>query len=164
MSALETTRDRFVADHRAFADTRRGEPGWLAAHRRDAIAAFAARGLPTTREEEWRYTNLAPLAAQPFALAEPVRIARADLEELATPLFACSLFAFANGRAVPELSSAPGLPGGARCDSLAGLLADGASGIEAHFDHQVDLKLHPFAALNSRSTSCSRAERAIARR
>jgi Fe-S cluster assembly protein SufD len=149
VSALETARDRFVADHRAFADARRGEPGWLAAHRRDAIAAFAARGLPTTREEEWRYTNLAPLAAQPFALAEPVRIARADLEELATPLFACSLYPFANGRALPELSSAPGLPGGARCDSLAALLADGAGPIEARLDHYVDIKLHPFAALNS---------------
>jgi len=149
VSALESARDRFVADHRAFADAHRDEPGWLAAHRRDAIAAFAARGLPDTNQEEWRYTNLSPLAAQPFALAEPVRIARTDLEELATPLFACSLYAFANGRAISELSSAPRLPGGARCDSLAALLADGASGIEAHFDHQVDLKVHPFAALNS---------------
>jgi Fe-S cluster assembly protein SufD len=149
MSALETTRDRLVAEHRAFAAARGGEPAWLAAHRRDALEAFAARGLPSTREEEWRYTSLAPLAALPFSLAEPARVARADLEELAAPLFACSLYAFANGRAVPELSSAPGLPGGARCDSLAALFADGASPIEAHFDHHVDLKLHPFAALNS---------------
>ena len=78
MSALETARDRFVADHRAFAESRRGEPAWLAAHRRNAIAAFAARGLPTPREEEWRYTNLAPLAAQSFAPAEPAPIARAE--------------------------------------------------------------------------------------
>jgi Fe-S cluster assembly protein SufD len=149
MSVLDSARDHFVAEHRAFADARRGEPAWLAARRRDAIAAFAARGLPTTRDEEWRYTNLAPLAAHSFALAEPARVERADLEELATPLFACSLYPFANGSAVPKLSSPAGLPGGARCDSLAALLADGASGIEAHFDHQVDLKLHPFAALNS---------------
>ncbi len=149
MSALETARDRFVAEHRAFAETRRGEPAWLAAHRRDAIAAFAERGLPSTREEEWRYTSLAPLAALPFSLAEPARIERADLEELATPLFACSLYAFSNGRALPALSSAPGLPGGARCDSLAALLADGTSPIEARLDHYVDIKLHPFAALNS---------------
>ena len=49
MSALDAARDRFIADHRAFAESRRGEPAWLAAHRRDAIAAFAARGLPSTR-------------------------------------------------------------------------------------------------------------------
>jgi len=149
VSELDAARDRFVAEHRAFADSRRGEPSWLAAHRRAALAAFASRGLPSTREEEWRYTNLAPFAAVPFALAEPARVSRADLEELATPLFACSLYAFANGRAEPALSSPPGLPGGARCDSLAALFADGASPIEAHLDHCVDLKLHPFAALNS---------------
>jgi Fe-S cluster assembly protein SufD len=149
VSALDTARDRFVAEHRAFAAARSGEPAWLAAHRRDALAAFAARGLPTTREEEWRYTSLAPLAALPLSLAGAARIERAVLEELATPLFACSLYAFANGLALPALSSAPGLPGGARCDSLAALLADGASPIEAHLDHYVDWKLHPFAALNS---------------
>ena len=101
----------------------------------------------------------------PFALAEPARVARADLEELATPLFACSLYAFANGRALPELSSAPGLPGGARCDSLAALLADGASPIEARLDHYVDIKLHPFAALNSAfaTTARSCARRAASR-
>jgi Fe-S cluster assembly protein SufD len=62
MSALETARDRFVAEHRAFTAARGSEPRWLAAHRRDAIAVFAARGLPSTREEEWRYTSLAALA------------------------------------------------------------------------------------------------------
>jgi Fe-S cluster assembly protein SufD len=152
MSSLEDARDRFVAEQRAFAAARGDEPAWLASHRQDAIAAFAARGLPSTREEEWRYTSLAPLAAQPFALAVPARVARAEIEELAAPLFACSLYAFANGRALPELSSAPGLPGGARCDSLAALLSDMASPIEARLDHYVDLKQHPFAALNSAFT------------
>ena len=80
---------------------------------------------------------------------EPADVVRADLEEIATPLFACSLYAFANARALPELSSPPGLPGGARCDSLAALIADGASPIEARLDHYVDGKQHPFAALNS---------------
>jgi Fe-S cluster assembly protein SufD len=149
MSALEAARDRFLAAHRAFLAGRPEEPHWLAAHRRDAIAAFAARGLPSTREEEWRYTSLAPLAAHEFALAPPAELDRSDLEALAAPLFACSLYAFANGRALPGLSSAPGLPGGARCDSLAALFADGASEMEARLDHYADLKAHPFAALNA---------------
>jgi Fe-S cluster assembly protein SufD len=149
MSSLEDARDRFVAEHRAFVAARGAEPAWLARHRQDAIAAFAARGLPSTREEEWRYTSLAPLAAQPLALAQPARITRAELEEIATPLFACSLYAFANGHALPELSAPPGLPGGARCDSLAALIADSTSPIEGRLDHYVDSKQHPFAALNA---------------
>jgi Fe-S cluster assembly protein SufD len=165
MSALEAARDHFVSEHRAFVAARGGEPAWLAGHRRDALAAFAARGLPSTREEEWRYTSLAPLAALPFALAEPARLDRAVLEELAAPLFACSLYAYANGRALPELSSAPGLPGGARCDSLAALLGDAASPGEARRDHYVAIKAHPFAALNAAFASDGavvRAQRGVA--
>src|SRR5262249_26972439 len=38
-------------------------PPWLRALRREAIARFAARGLPTTRDEEWKYTSVAPITA-----------------------------------------------------------------------------------------------------
>jgi Fe-S cluster assembly protein SufD len=149
MSSLESARDRILADHAAFVAARSDDPAWLATHRSEAIAAFATRGLPSTRDEEWRYTNLSPLAALPFAPARTATLDRSAIEELAAPLFACSLYAFGNGHAVPELSSAPGLPGGARCDGLAALLSDGASPVEARLDHYVDIKAHSFAALNS---------------
>ena len=149
MSALDDARDRFVADHADFLAGRGEEPAWLNEKRRASIAAFASRGLPTTREEEWRYTNLAPLAALALEPNAAGRIDRDALEALATPLFACSLFVFGNGHAQTELSSQPELPGGARCDTLAALFGDGASPVEARLDHYVDPKLHPFAALNS---------------
>ena len=37
--------------------------GPLQTARRDALARFAAAGLPTTKDEDWRYTNLADIAA-----------------------------------------------------------------------------------------------------
>ena len=35
-----------------------GEPGWLGALRRESEELFRARGLPTPRDEDWRYTDL----------------------------------------------------------------------------------------------------------
>ena len=64
-----------------------GGPRWLQDLRERGASRFSLLGFPTTREEEWHYTSLAPLAALPFTLAEPARVARADLEELASPLF-----------------------------------------------------------------------------
>ena len=58
----QTTQDAFLA---AFAERDAGGPSWLREQRRSAIARFAERGLPTTRDEEWKYTSLAPLAAMP---------------------------------------------------------------------------------------------------
>jgi len=41
--------------------------------RRGGWERFAALGLPTLKHEEWRYTNLSPLARQSFALGRPSR-------------------------------------------------------------------------------------------
>jgi len=42
------------------------EPWWLTGLRRSALGRFAALGFPTTRIEDWKYTNLAPLARLVF--------------------------------------------------------------------------------------------------
>lgn len=46
-------------------------PWWLHGLRRTALARFAELGFPTTRVEEWKYTNLASLARTVFEPAEP---------------------------------------------------------------------------------------------
>jgi Fe-S cluster assembly protein SufD len=52
----------YVAAHEAFAASREGDPAWLVALRADAIARFEELGFPSTRLEEWRYTNVAEIA------------------------------------------------------------------------------------------------------
>ena len=49
----------------------RGEAPALAARRDEALSRFLATGFPTTRQEEWRFTSVAPIAEQAFAMAEP---------------------------------------------------------------------------------------------
>ena len=46
----------------------RHSPPWLQKLRRSGIAAFERLGFPSTYDEEWRFTNLAPLARSPFSL------------------------------------------------------------------------------------------------
>jgi Fe-S cluster assembly protein SufD len=46
-----------------------GAPSWLPGIRKAAIESFAEKGFPTTRQEEWRNTNVAPIASVPFQLA-----------------------------------------------------------------------------------------------
>ena len=42
---------------------------WLRKLRRDAFARFCEVGFPTTHDEDWRFTNVAPIAQTPFRLA-----------------------------------------------------------------------------------------------
>jgi len=150
MGALETARDHYVARHAAWAAARPDEPAWLARLRREAAASFAATGLPHTRLEEWRYTNLTPLARVPFELATgSPEISREALEQVSFPVYACSVFVFVDGIHRPELSAPRALSAGVRVLSLAELLASEPERVEAELGCLVDPKLHPFAALNT---------------
>ncbi|MFZ0500257.1 MAG: Fe-S cluster assembly protein SufD [Steroidobacteraceae bacterium] len=69
--------------------------------RHEAIAALAAGGLPSTREENWRYTNLRPLERARFA---PI-LAAATGPEPPARLQGFARYTFVDGAFVPELSS-----------------------------------------------------------
>ena len=57
---------------------------WLQALRENAFARFSELGFPTTRDEEWRFTNVAPIAREAFRKghAERLLIAPSAIEEL----------------------------------------------------------------------------------
>jgi Fe-S cluster assembly protein SufD len=59
----------FVGAYNAFAaNGAAGSPPWLKEIRERAIARFAEVGFPTTRLEQWRFTNVQPISETPFAL------------------------------------------------------------------------------------------------
>jgi Fe-S cluster assembly protein SufD len=88
-----------------FAASRPGPP-WLQKLRRSGVAAFERLGFPSTYDEEWRFTNLAPLARTAFALPHDEvslaeRTAALEMEaRLGTIGFSASepRLAFVNGR------------------------------------------------------------------
>ncbi len=64
----------------------RQEPAepWLQALRERAFARFTELGFPTTRNEEWRFTNVAPIARQAFRKghADTLLVTPSAIEEL----------------------------------------------------------------------------------
>src|SRR6478736_9242174 len=44
----------------------RAHPSWVYPIRKAGIARFAELGFPTLRDEDWRFTNVAPIAKLPF--------------------------------------------------------------------------------------------------
>src|SRR5216117_1326757 len=42
------------------------QPAWLFPMRKAGIARFAELGFPTLKHEDWRFTNVAPIAKLPF--------------------------------------------------------------------------------------------------
>jgi Fe-S cluster assembly protein SufD len=77
--------------------------GPTAARRRTAIAALTASGLPTSRDENWKYANLRPLERLRFAPATPAQPGAATDLPAAIPGFA--RYVFVDGAFAPALSA-----------------------------------------------------------
>jgi Fe-S cluster assembly protein SufD len=89
--------------------------GW-ASLRQEAEARLAGQDWPSTRQEGWRYTDLAALKALDFAPAAP---AAADLAPLILPEARGSRLVFVNGHYDSHLSCLANLPPGVRVLNLA---------------------------------------------
>jgi Fe-S cluster assembly protein SufD len=120
----------------------------LAALRQSAIARFAALGYPTTRHEEWRFTNVAPIARTPFRVAaEAPAVGAEDLERYAYA--DCTQLVLVNGRLAREHSRLEDLPEGAVVSSLAEAWQSHPELVEAHLGRYAELEDHAFVALNT---------------
>ena len=127
-------------------------PAALASLRDDAFSCFNRLGFPTTRLEEWRFTNVAPIAQTAF-VAPPADAGdlRTDLAALHLPQLGGSELVFVNGTFAPELSTTEGLPAGVRTRSLAAALADDddAGTVASHLGRLARVESQAFTALNT---------------
>jgi Fe-S cluster assembly protein SufD len=132
---------------RALGAAGEGGPEWLLALRREGAAAFRAAGLPTVRHEDWRFTNLAPLAALSF-VGPPAEMAPlAGLSSLSLP--AGPRLVFENGRLRKDLSSNAVLPRGAVVASLAEALTQAPEKVRPHLGRLARPEGLAFTALNA---------------
>lgn len=144
--------DKYLADFERFSRTDGArEPSWVRALRAASIARFAALGLPTTRLEEWKYTNIAPLAKVPFTLAtwEPDGRAVESLGPVVLQDVAAGQLVFVNGRYTPSLSQVSALPNGVQVESLAAVLRAAPHLLEPYLARYADFHEHAFVALNT---------------
>lgn len=94
-----------------------GIPSWFHEVRQKGLNRFKEIGVPTTRDEEWKYTNLSVVAGRQYRLAPSVSFSRPEaLRDLCTQDdFNVVVI---NGRLSPEFLSFENLPRGVAILSL----------------------------------------------
>lgn len=133
-----------------------GSPSWVKRLREGAYERFAELGFPTTHHEEWKYTNVAPIAKANFepAVARDDRSLAIDDAELSGFVYEearRSRLVFVNGFYRPELSSLEALPEGLVALDLAEVLASDISGdvVREQLARSASYEENAFAALNT---------------
>src|SRR5260370_1638182 len=120
MSVDTTQLGNYLEKFTEFAkDTARETPPWLRELREFAFARFCSAGFPTTRDEDWRFTNVAALARTPFQLARQnaAQLTVSDLERWRMQ-GAVARMVFVDGHFAPGLSTRDALPDRVTANSL----------------------------------------------
>ncbi|MBN8548080.1 MAG: Fe-S cluster assembly protein SufD [Deltaproteobacteria bacterium] len=123
-----------------------------------AYSNFSRLGFPTTQNEDWKYTNLAPIARSSFSIAQPhetpAQLSEQTLARIPRHLSATTLV-FVEGMFRKEYSSALPEQAGLRIHTLAEVLkptfADGqlADQVLDSLGSVASSREHPFVALNT---------------
>jgi Fe-S cluster assembly protein SufD len=127
------------------------QPKWLLPVRKAGIASFAEQGFPQLSDEDWRFTNVAPIAKLNFSLAGQAVVNGAETKVLTDSVFAAlpgHRLVFVNGFFSAKLSSIKAVTGGVRIESLAAALAKDAALVEKHLGKYAHTAGNAFAALN----------------
>ncbi|MEO6392129.1 MAG: Fe-S cluster assembly protein SufD [Pyrinomonadaceae bacterium] len=147
----EKIEDQFVAAFRVGQMARGAEATWLTRLRESALDRFEQLGLPTVRDEEWKYTSPAQIAKTTYALATAPAIKRDLVEGYFYPEALESCLVFLNGVFNAEFSSLMGLPDGVVVMNLSTALANEtqAAVIREHLARGADYNANAFNALNT---------------
>ncbi|HCX88114.1 MAG TPA: Fe-S cluster assembly protein SufD [Gammaproteobacteria bacterium] len=118
--------------------------------RAKALEALGERGLPSQRDEDWKYTSIKPITRSRFSPAAPGTDCPEDFVAAAAieNLDAWQLV-FADGFYLPPRSKTNGLPEGVRVAGLADALTQNPQPIADRLGSAMGEIPHGFAAMNS---------------
>ena len=140
----------FLSYQEAFS-SRSDSNDWTQEMRQAAFGTFESLGLPHSKQEEWRFTNINPLKQTRFAWlnGNAKAVTAADIVPYQLEDFDGHTLVFVNGQYADSLSTIQALPEGVYVGSLAGAIAAEHEVAKITLGKRVNYSDQPFAALNT---------------
>ncbi len=138
----------YAAEYRRSLEQDRTQPAWVKNARESAIAAFERLGFPTTKQEQWRFTSVAPIAERTFARPRDgvVKLGGKQTTPLSVP---AAHAVCVNGRFAPALSQIDRLPKGVQILGIDAALASNPSLLEPYLAKLSLTQTNAFTSLNT---------------
>ncbi len=127
-------------------------PAWLIPFRKAGLAQYAKTGLPTLRDEDWRFTNIDPVRQTTFKLPDVGNSLSEDaLRSIPFPFKGgnATRIVFLDGYFQDHLSDVDSLPDSVTAMSLKEAVRREDLGLEKHLGQYTYQNDNPFAALNA---------------
>lgn len=118
--------------------------------RKDAIGNFNSLSFPTTKDEEWKYTNIAPLLRHNFIPADQgINVPDGEIQKFLFDELEHSLIVFVNGFYSEKLSRIKKLPEGVIIKSLSEALKNNEEIVTKYFGSFAPFNENIFSALST---------------
>jgi len=149
MTQVKEQPKTYLAHFDGFEQGGQNGASWFLPTRKAAIARFAELGFPRTKDEEWRFTNVSPIAKSVFEPATPPASVPSVRQLSRFALGDGPAITWVNGWYAPELSSVGSLCHGVVARSLAEAMAHEDAVVKKHLARYTRYENQAFAALNT---------------
>lgn len=127
------------------------QPSWIFPLRKAAFERFVEIGFPTVRDEDWRFTNVAPITKFPF---KPILARQSETRLEGTAQFPFAQLhghrlVFIDGHYSEKLSSPASIESGVEIKNLRRALSEDSAQLKAHFSKGGKWDSDAFTALNT---------------
>lgn len=138
--------ENYLNDFKAFKND-----DWFSENRQSALNLFKEVGFPSSRQENWKYTDVRPIAKKSFSNSktQAVTISTDEINNIRFQGLDCIELVFINGVFSEENSVLDDLPKGVVVENIADALAKDNELLAKHLAQYADNKVSPFTALNT---------------
>jgi len=125
-------------------------PSWVHDVRKNALMEFTNRGFPTQKQEDWKYTNVTPIANASFQYSvHAAQISSDAIENFFVDGIEQYLITFVNGHFSKEHSQLNGLPNNVVVKNLIDAYSTHGSIVQEYLFQNVKFQKNTFTALNA---------------
>lgn len=124
---------------------------WFAENRQSALNLFKETGFPTSRLENWKYTDVRPIKKQSFSNVNEavVSVSADEIDAIRFQGLDCIELVFINGVFSEEHSNLGSIDKGLVVENMSDALAKDKDLLAKHLSKYADDKVSPFTALNT---------------
>ncbi|SVC29640.1 uncharacterized protein METZ01_LOCUS282494, partial [marine metagenome] len=146
---MSETIQHYLADFKQLQNIKKDD--WFSKQRQSAFNIFQESGFPNTRQENWKYTDVKPIAKNLFSNIANSNVVIND-DEIDAILFKdleCIELVFVNGTYSEKYSNIKDLPGNPTIKNMANALLSDKDFLEKHLTQYVNNDSNSFTALNT---------------
>ncbi|MDO8549607.1 MAG: Fe-S cluster assembly protein SufD [Ignavibacteria bacterium] len=121
--------------------------------RKEAFNKFSELNFPTTKDEEWKYTSIAPLLQHNFIPSlDKKTLAKEEIKNFLFESLESNVVVVVNGHYSEELTALNEVPKGVEVNSIAKAISSNSPLVEKHFGKYADFSKHIFTSLSTAFT------------